>query len=397
MITKILNKCVENNLLFIGFKNDENKYVNNKTKLILKCNNCGYEWCTTSYDKFIRRKSLCPSCTNKKKLNLEEIEKRIIERCVELDYSFLNFVSNENIKKSSKLLLKCNKCGEIWGTTTINNFLKKDRKSHKCGRKNPKFTSHFYKDKNIVIKEIENKLKDSTLKFVDIEGEYKGVKNLSIRVKCTDCGKESIISYSNLGKKCKNCQFNGKINNDYALYRITEKCLKLNYTFIGFKNYENRYNGKKTKLILKCNNCGRIWSSTIYQKFVNSNIKCVGCINRWKLEEEIKILLDENNIVYEFQKTFKWLVNKSKLFLDFYLPEYNIFIECQGRQHFVPISNFGGIKGFEQQRERDKIKYYKCVEHGIKPLYFAEKKYKMFDDIIVTNDKNELLNIIKNG
>jgi hypothetical protein len=63
----------------------------------------------------------------------------------------------------------------------------------------------------------------------------------------------------------------------------------------------------------------------------------------------------------------------------------------------VPISNFGGIKGFEQQRERDKFKYYKCVEHGIKPLYFAEKKYKMFDDIIVTNDKNELLNIIKNG
>ena len=39
---KIIKKCIENNLTFIGFNNEENKYKNNKTKLKLKCNICGY-------------------------------------------------------------------------------------------------------------------------------------------------------------------------------------------------------------------------------------------------------------------------------------------------------------------------------------------------------------------
>lgn len=32
---------------------------------------------------------------------------------------------------------------------------------------------------------------------------------------------------------------------------------------------------------------------------------------------------------------------KKKLFLDFYLPDQKIAIECQGGQHFKPIELFG--------------------------------------------------------
>ena len=57
--------------------------------------------------------------------------------------------------------------------------------------------------------------------------------------------------------------------------------------------------------------------------------------------------LKENNIEFETQKRFKWLGGKS---LDFYLPKYNIAIECQGLQHFRPVY---GRKKSKEEKEKD--------------------------------------------
>jgi len=72
--------------------------------------------------------------------------------------------------------------------------------------------------------------------------------------------------------------------------------------------------------------------------------------------------------------------------LDFYLPDYNIAIECQGIQHFKPV-DFGG-KGeksanelFEKNKERDDKKLKKCLSNNIEMIYvvdnekYLEKKY----------------------
>ena len=55
--------------------------------------------------------------------------------------------------------------------------------------------------------------------------------------------------------------------------------------------------------------------------------------------------------------------------LDFYLPEYNIGIECQGIQHYEPIEYFGGEKKFKEQVKRDELKKKLCTEHGINIEY----------------------------
>ena len=167
--------------------------------------------------------------------------------------------------------------------------------------------------------------------------------------------------------------------------------------FLGFNNEEGRYNGKDTKLILRCNKCGRIWKSSSYANFISKIIKCIGCTNSWKMEKEIKYFLDENNIKYEEQKTFDWLKYKSNLYLDFYLPEYNIFIECQGRQHFLPVDAFGGEKGFESTKIRDKIKLQKCIDNNIKPLYFSNKDWGLLNNQPIITNKEEIIKIIKNG
>jgi hypothetical protein len=62
-------------------------------------------------------------------------------------------------------------------------------------------------------------------------------------------------------------------------------------------------------------------------------------------ENKIKQKRFENNL------TFIGFCNL--LSLDFFLPIYNIFIECQGRQHFTPVFAFGPEDGFiETQKKR---------------------------------------------
>ena len=66
--------------------------------------------------------------------------------------------------------------------------------------------------------------------------------------------------------------------------------------------------------------------------------------------------------------------------LDFFLPEYNVAIECQGMQHFEPV-RFGGdndiVEAFKSCVERDQKKKKLCEEKGIKLFYFTNLKYKI--------------------
>ena len=110
------------------------------------------------------------------------------------------------------------------------------------------------------------------------------------------------------------------------------------------------------------------------------------------MEIEISEFLDKNEINYEEQKKFEWLRHKKKLSLDFYLPDYNVAIECQGEQHFTKFRFMGDSDEKLQERFlRDRIKKDLCEEHGIKIIYYSNCCIK--DGIC--NDKNKLLEEIK--
>ena len=76
--------------------------------------------------------------------------------------------------------------------------------------------------------------------------------------------------------------------------------------------------------------------------------------------------MKNKEIIFEQQKKFNWL---GLMRLDFYLPEYNIAIECQGIQHYQPIEFFGGKKAYNDLIRRDKLKKQLCEEHNIKMIY----------------------------
>lgn len=123
--------------------------------------------------------------------------------------------------------------------------------------------------------------------------------------------------------------------------------------------------------------------------------------NSWKMEKEIEMMLQKHSINFIHNckaKNLLWLKNKASLSLDFYLPEYNIGIECQGRQHFMPVPDFGGEKQFIDTVECDKKKLQLCKENGVKLLYYdSNLKHSTFLNEKVFNNENNLIKEIING
>lgn len=60
--------------------------------------------------------------------------------------------------------------------------------------------------------------------------------------------------------------------------------------------------------------------------------------------------------------------------MDFYLPKYNIAIECQGIQHFEPVDKFGAEREYLKNINRDLMKHDKCMKYKIRLLYFVSEE-----------------------
>jgi len=403
-LRNIKDKCNERGVEFIGFDNETNSYINNKTYLILRCNKCNKIWKTTTYDKFVRYNRSCPNCSRTKKVTLDELISNTLELCEEKEFTFLG-ISGPFKGVRTKLKLKCNRCGYEWHTTTYVNLIKKDRKSHSCNKRNPLYsTVGLRSDK--ATKRVLDSLKETSLEFVSFkDGEYIGFNKTKVILKCKKCNKLNEYSFSYICShniSCKYCEYNGKISNEAAIKIIEDKCKDLNYTFLGFKTIDGRYDGKDTYLILKCNKCGRITDSTKFYVFVNRGIKCLNCSRTWKMEDEIKTFLDKEKIDYIYDcrsRVLPWLKNRISLSLDFYLPKYNTAIECQGIQHFEPSSFYGGEKEFVKTCDRDKRKLLLCKENNVTLLYYdSETQHQSFLGEVVFKDVNNLFKeILKNG
>jgi very-short-patch-repair endonuclease len=104
----------------------------------------------------------------------------------------------------------------------------------------------------------------------------------------------------------------------------------------------------------------------------HNHIKGTGCptCSESKGERKLSLILDNNHIQYEKQKTFVGCMSKGKKKcrkypFDFYLPKYNLVIEFDGIQHFQPVNFWGGKDSFESQKVRDEIKNQFCKDMGI--------------------------------
>lgn len=154
------------------------------------------------------------------------------------------------------------------------------------------------------------------------------------------------------------------------------------------------YKSNKTKILHKCKICGCEWR--VKPTDILSGFGCPKC-SASKGEKMIAAWLDEKNILYEPQKKFDDCRNVLSLSFDFYLPNYDILIEYNGKQHYEPVDYFGGQKRFESQVKRDNIKRDYCQRKDIFlfeiPYYsnLNEELIKLYKIITIKNMKKEVV------
>lgn len=103
-----------------------------------------------------------------------------------------------------------------------------------------------------------------------------------------------------------------------------------------------------------------------------------GWISETLLYYAVKDSLREHEVIHHGNP--KWLGLQH---LDIYIPDLNIGVEYQGKQHTEPVEFFGGVKAFKKNLERDKRKKRLCAENDLKLFYvFPETDTEIFISIL---------------
>ena len=142
------------------------------------------------------------------------------------------------------------------------------------------------------------------------------------------------------GTGCQKCYDERRGEN--KVYSVEEWIDKVRKVHNGKYDYSKvEYYRSSQKVCIICPEHGEFWQIPAMHL---SGRGCPIC-KQSHLENKVEQMLKENNIKYISQYKTEWLGKQS---LDFYLPDYNIGIECQGRQHFENDTFFGGIEGFKK-------------------------------------------------
>ena len=187
---------------------------------------------------------------------------------------------------------------------------------------------------------------------------------------CEKCGK------NRCGEKLK--------SNKEDFVNKANKIHNNTYTYNNF-NYINC----KTKSYITC---------PIHGDFLQTpgkHLRGHGCpiCGESNLEKEIRLYLEAKNIQYIKEYSTEWLKNgKGLLKIDFYLPEYGVFMECQGIQHFV-VPNFKYKTNLNKILERDERKFKRVSEHGYRILYYTTEDNFKYRNISNIYDNNLYTNI----
>lgn len=118
-------------------------------------------------------------------------------------------------------------------------------------------------------------------------------------------------------------------------------------------------------LKIECGLCGRHYETSFSDYINNMQIRCKSCAHKESVGEmKIRMFLEDNNINFIKEKTFKDCVDKKRLPFDFYLPEHNLIIEFDGQHHFYDV----GFGDYETTKKHDEIKNKYCKDNNINLL-----------------------------
>ena len=353
------------------YKYNKTEYINEKSKVIITCPIHG-DFEQTPYNHLHRKE--CPKCVNdSKKLTLEEFIQRANKiHNNKYDYSNVNYINN-----NTKVMIWCPEHG----------FFEQTPGKHLSGQRCPDCSGHTRWNTE---KFIEESIK------IHGKGKYDYSKvdyvnnSTNVIIHCSIHGDFEQRPYIHLkGSGCPECS--GKIS--YNTKTFIEQANKIHNNKYSYNNLI--YTGIFNKVIITCPIHGD------FEQTAHDHICGCGCprCSKSKLELEVLDYLINNSINFFEQFTWDWLVFDKKQRVDFYLPEFNSVIECNGLQHFKSIKYFDDYESFEKRWDRDVNKDKLCQEHGIKIFYYSniirsfDKNFKY--PYLVFENLDELIESIK--
>jgi hypothetical protein len=208
-------------------------------------------------------------------------------------------------------------------------------------------------------KEYVEELQNKNLNFEVVE-LYINAKT-KIMHRCSICKHEWLITPNHIlhGKGCPECS---KIRKSYLQAKTHEEYVSelqnINLNIYVIDKYKN----DKSKLLHKCKVCGCEWFAK-----PNDILRGCGCpkCNQSHGEQAVQQWLEKHQIIFTPQHRFNDCRDKYPLPFDFYLPQHNICIEYNGKQHYEPVDYFGGQDAFEVRQYHDQIKQYYCQKNNI--------------------------------
>lgn len=340
----------------------DNSYVNMHTKMEILCPEHGSFWMTPSHH--IHRKQCCPKCRGLYKTTSEWVA--LARKVHGNKYDYSQSVYNGS---HEKIYIICPEHGGFWQIA----------KDHLRGEGCPKCKS----DKISSIK------KSNTEEFIEKAKQIWGDRydyskvvyeksNKKVCIICPEHGEFWMTPNIHLrGSGCPKCV--GK-------HKTTEEIIEAFCKVHGDKyDYSKvHYVDAKTKVCIICPEHGEFWQLPYAHLIMEQG--CPRCVMS-HLENKMYRFLTENNIEPVYETNINGLLKRQTV--DFYLPDYDIAIECQGGQHFYPAFNRNDAKKATQihnnVRTRDIKKHKICTENNVKILYFTD-----IDDLpsdVLTNKK----------
>lgn len=244
-----------------------------------------------------------------------------------------NYDKVKYINSNMKVIINCPEHGDFLQCPSSHLIARQG--CPKCGKNNSALS------RTISIEDYITRIKTI---YPDLNYEFSLIKNKFINKKKKVpiiCHKHGVfyISLAKLlyGRRCSKCS--GKYK------KTTEEFITIAKRLYGDKYdlSKVKYVNKKTKVIVGCKEHGYIKIAP--EQFL-SGTGCKYC-NFTAGEQKVLYVLDKYKLKYLTQ----YKINKYRY--DFYLPKLNIFIEFDGKQHFIPVKYFGGEKGLELIQSRD--------------------------------------------
>ena len=364
-------------------------YVKQNASIELICKKCGCHftrYATSVLSPHNSQNITCPNCGVKERsLNkfLGKLEKKYGKDAFSFDH-------DKYVHLKHEITFKCNKCG--YEFTKQPSTLLTCKGCPICDEsQNRKKTveevislfKSVHGDKYDYSLITEYKDKDSPLPIICHEKD--------------EDGNEHGNFYQSYAKHYKRKQGCGKCNGGIkrTLEYYIQKAQKIHvddngvplYNYSLIKDYQN----SKVPVPIICKKHGVFNLSLSDHTSPKSKQGCPFC-HESKLEQAVRSFLTEHGIKIQSQcgkSTFEWLASpkRGSYTLDFYLPEYNAAIECQGEQHF---KTHDGSLWFTEEKiqkimERDQLKKQLCENHGIRLFYYSnlgiEYPYHVYEDL----------------